>query len=258
MSYGLSSVFLSIALFAGILLALVFGRSVGVRHMRSDPDGARAGVGAVEGAVFGLMGLLVAFTFSGAASRFDARRDLIVEEANAIGTAWLRIALLAPNEQPAIRKEFLAYFDARLAIYRSIDDPGEARRILADSARLADALWTDAVAAVQRGGVPQAPTLLVPALNEMFDIAATRAAATEMHPPAAIFGMLFGLTLIAALLAGYAMAGSRRPSWLHMVGFSIVMALSVYVILDLEFPRRGLIRTDGFDHVLVELRESIH
>jgi hypothetical protein len=91
----------------------------------------------------------------------------------------------------------------------------------------------------------------------MFDIATTRTMALQMHPPMAIFGMLYGLTLVAALLAGFAMAGSKRRSWLHIVGFAFVMAVSVYIILDLEFPRRGLIRTDGFDSVLVDLRSTM-
>ena len=91
MSDELSSVLFSVSLFLGVLLALWIGREIGVRRIREDAEGARAGVGAVDGAVFGLMGLLIAFTFSGAATRFDARRELIVQETNAIGTAWLRL-----------------------------------------------------------------------------------------------------------------------------------------------------------------------
>jgi hypothetical protein len=255
-SYELSSALFSASLFAGVLLALVIGRAVGTRRMRQDAEGARAGVGALEGAVFGLMGLLIAFTFSGAASRFDARRELIVDETNAIGTAWLRLASLQADDQPAIRDTFRAYVDARLAIYRDFGEPAAAQARV-DSLRLADELWAQAVSAVQRGGLPQAPMLLMPALNEMFDIATTRTMALEMHPPPVVFAMLFGLTLIASLLAGAAMAGGKWPSWLHMVGFALVMGISAYVILDLEFPRQGLIRVDAFDHVLTELRDSM-
>jgi hypothetical protein len=226
--------------------------------MSRDVEGARAGLGAVEGAIFGLMGLLIAFTFSGAASRFDARRALIVEETNAIGTAWLRIDVLDAADQPAIREKFRAYLDARLATYQASSDESAARGSFAEAERLGGEIWSAAVAAVRTGGLPQAPALLLPALNAMLDIAATRAMATETHPPLPIFGMLFGLSLIASLLAGFAMAGGKRPSWLHMVSFALVMAISTYVILDLEFPRRGLIRVDAFDHALVELRKTMH
>src|SRR5262245_22835515 len=90
-------------LLAGMLVCLELGRRLGVRRLERDPQGALAGLGAVEGAVFGLYGLLIAFTFSGAPARFDARRQLIAEEANAIGTAYLRIDLLAAESQPALR-----------------------------------------------------------------------------------------------------------------------------------------------------------
>ena len=84
----------AVTLFFGILLFLEVGRRIGIRRITNDTEGARAGTGAVEGAVFGLLGLLIAFTFSGAASRFDTRRQLIVEETNVIGTAYLRLDLL--------------------------------------------------------------------------------------------------------------------------------------------------------------------
>src|SRR5512147_2359963 len=102
-------------LFVGMILLLEFGRRLGQRRQGKDEEGARAGLGAVEGAVFALLGLLIAFTFSGAASRFDARRDLIVTEANAIGTAWLRLDLLSPGAQSELRDLFRKYLDLRLA-----------------------------------------------------------------------------------------------------------------------------------------------
>jgi hypothetical protein len=88
---------LAIGLFLGMLLLQEIGRRIRLRRLARDPDQAEAGFGVVEGAVFGLMGLLIAFTFSGAASRFDTRRQLVVEEANAIGTAYLRLDLLSAS-----------------------------------------------------------------------------------------------------------------------------------------------------------------
>src|SRR5678816_4403502 len=94
------------ALLLGMLALLELGRRLGTRRLAQDPEGARAGAAAVEGAVFALLGLLIAFTFSGAASRFDTRRQLIIEEANDIGTAWLRIDLLPSAAQPPVRDAF--------------------------------------------------------------------------------------------------------------------------------------------------------
>ena len=254
----LSSVLFAASLFLGVLLAQWIGRRIGVRRIREDADGARAGVGAVEGAVFGLMGLLIAFTFSGAATRFDARRQLIVEETNAIGTAWLRVDLLPASAQPAVRQGFRDYLDSRVAMYRNFSDPVVAGQEWAKSTRLQSEIWALAVAACREPGMQQATMLLLPALNEMIDITTTRVMATEMHPPMVIFWMLFGLTLVASLLAGSAMAGGQSPSWLHMIGFAAVMAISAYVILDIEYPRRGLIRVDRFDQALVDVRATMN
>lgn len=98
--------------------------------------------------------------------------------------------------------------------------------------------------------------LLLPALNDMFDIA------TKLHPPTVIFAMLGSLALASVLLAGYGMTGygmtgGKSRSWIHVIGMAGVIAVSVYVILDIEYPRLGLIRVDGADPVLIELRQSM-
>jgi len=251
---------LALGLFGGMLLLIEIGRRVGVRRLAADPEGARTGTGAIEGAVFALLGLLIAFTFTGAASRFDERRHLVVEEANAIGTAYLRLDTLVADAQPALREAFRRYLDTRLEVYGMLPtDIDAALAALARANAIQGEIWHAAVDAVQApGALPAAPMLLLPALNQMFDITTTRTMATRTHPPSAIFGMLFALALASALLAGYAMAGGKSLSWLHAVGFAAVMAASVYIILDLEFPRVGLIRLDTFDHALVELRASMH
>jgi hypothetical protein len=250
------SVLFAAGLFVGIVLLLELGRRLGRRRLGKDEEGARAGLGAVEGAVFALMGLLIAFTFSGAAGRFDARRQLIIDEANAIGTAWLRLDLLPPSAQPELRDLFRRYLDARLAAYEKIPDLTAARAELAKAGALQGEIWRRTMSAL-----PELPgplgAVVVPALNEMFDIAATRVAVTQVHPPSIIFFMLGALSLMCALLAGYAMAGGKARSWIHVLGFAFIMAATVYVILDLEFPRVGLIRVDAMDRLLYELRESM-
>ncbi|MGH8695637.1 MAG: hypothetical protein ACREVS_04115 [Burkholderiales bacterium] len=167
-----------------MLVLLEIGRRFGLRRMAQDSEGARAGAGVVEGAVFALMGLLVAFTFSGAAFRFDERRKPIIEEANVVGTAYLRVDLLPPAAQPDLRALFRRYLDARLAAYRALPDLAAAKSELARATGLQREIWAKAVAAA---------------------------------------------------------AGSQAPT-----------------ILDLEYPRLGLIRVDAFDQVLIELRQSMH
>jgi hypothetical protein len=250
------AVLLALGLLAGMLLLLETGRRIGLQRMAKDAEGARAGLGAVEGAVFGLMGLLLAFTFSGASARFDTRRQLIVEAANAIGTAYLRLDMLPAISQPAIKQNFRKYVDARLSVYRKLPDFQAAKAELARAAVLQNEIWTQALSAC-REATQASPMLILPALNQMIDITTTRAAALRMHPPPVIFVMLFALALAGSLLAGYGMAASKMRSWLHILGFAATMSVAVYVILDFEFPRVGLIRVDAFDQVLVDLRDSM-
>jgi hypothetical protein len=252
----LYGVLLAVGLFLGMLTLLEVGRRIGVRHLTRDPEGLHAGT--IEGSVLALLGLLLAFTISGAGSRLDARRQLIVEETNAIGTAYLRLGLVSNAAQPALRDNFRRYLDTRITIYRKLPDIGAAQEELRTANDLQQEIWRQAVAAVRAADAPlPAALLLLPALNAMIDITTTRAMAMYMHPPPIIFVMLGVLALVSALLTGYSMAISKRRSWLYRLCFALVIAVSIYVILDMEFPRAGLIRLEAFDQALVELRETM-
>lgn len=249
----------SAALFFGMLVLLEVGRRAGARRLASDPEHGQDGNAAIEGAVYALLGLLIAFTFSGAATRFDDRRNLIVQESNDIGTAWLRVDLLPSAAQPALRDLFRRYLDARLDVYREVENVAATQEAQARANRLQGEIWAHAVAASRADGAsPAAPMLLLPALNQMFDTASARILATKLHPPVIIFAMLFALALASALFAGYGMAGAKSRNWVHMIGFSAVMAGAVNVIVDLEYPRLGLIRVDTFDQALIDLRKGMN
>lgn len=246
-----------LGLTAGMLWLLEWGRRIGTRRLANDSEGARTGTGAVDGAVFALLGLLIAFTFSGAAARFDTRRQLVVEEANSIGTAWLRLDVLPAEAQPALRGLFRQYVDSRLEVYRRLPDLNAARAELDRSIQMQGEIWRLAVAGCQTAEGQRVAMLVLPALNEMFDIVTTRTMAGQTHPPAVIFVMLGVLSLCSALLAGFGMAGGRQRSWVHILAFTLILATTVYVILDLEFPRIGLIRVDAADALLVDLRQGM-
>jgi hypothetical protein len=245
-------------LFVGMLILLALGRRIGERRLAADPGGARTRLGAVEGALFGLLGLMIAFTFSGAATRFDARRQLVVDEANCIGTAYRRIAILPDAAQEPLRNLFRQYLDSRLDTYRKLPDLDAAQAEWEHSVQLQDAIWTNAIAACRAAPATPPTMLLLPSLNQTFDIANTRIVAARRHPPAIIFVMLAGLALAAALLAGHGLAGAKVPSRIHAVGFAAIIALTAYVTLDLEFPRFGLIRMDAADKALIDERNSMN
>ena len=243
-------------LFTALLGCLVLGRRLGRRDAARGTD--LSGLGAIDGAVFGLLGLLIAFSFSGAATRFDKRRTQIVEEANAIRTAYYRIDVLPPASQPALRESFRRYVDARLAIYRAIPDEAAVHQATERATAIWDEIWKQALTAGQASPGGRPDPFVLSALNAMFDITTARALASQTHPPTLIYFMLLGLALVAAVLAGYGMsATAARSSRLHPVAFALVLTATVYVILDLEYPRVGLIRLDTADLLLVDVRGSI-
>jgi hypothetical protein len=258
MNIILLGILFSIGLFASILLLIEAGRRVGARRFSEEGESASKGFAAVVGAIFGLLGLVLAFLFSGALTRFDARRQLVVEEANDIGTAWLRVDLLPKAAQPAMRDLFRRYVDSRIEVYRKLPDLVAARAELQKSAALQNEIWKLAVSSSLDSAPPSAPMLLLPALNAMFDITTTRTEATRVHPPLVIFAMLGVLALACSLFAGYDMASRPRLNLLHSIAFAAVLSVTVYVIVDLEFPRLGLIQMSDSDQVLIDLRASMN
>ena len=255
MKFQFFAVLIALGLFVGMLLSLEIGRRIGKRMTRV-PEKTPTGVGTAEGAVFALLGLLIAFTFSGAASRFDERRQLIIEETNNIGTAWLRVDLLPADTQTQMRQLFRTYLDSRLKVYQKLPDLEASKIELARSEEYQTRIWKQAVEGCSQTKSTPCAQLLLPALNDMIDITTTRTASAEFHPPMIVFVMLGLLALAGSALAGYSMSSGKR-SWIHIVSFAAVLAVIFYVILDVEFPRYGLIRVDAMDQLLINLLNSM-
>jgi hypothetical protein len=252
------SLFFALFLLIGMLLMLEIGRRIGVRRRPKESEGERGSLGTVEGAVFALFGLMVAFTFSGAASRFSEKRMLIGEEVNCIETAYLRLHLLSHSAQPALQELFRRYIDSRIETYRKLPNMAAAEKEMAKSKKIQEEVWDQAVAATQLpDSHPSSGLLLLPALNNMIDISTTRTMALQLHPPRIIYALLLGLGLICSLLAGFRMSSGQHRSWLHILGFTVLTVIIVYVMLDVEYPRAGLIRLESADQLLINLREHM-
>lgn len=241
-----------------MLFMLEVGRHLGIRRHAKDPDEEKSSLGSVETAVFALFGLMIAFTFSGAASRFNEKRMLIADEANCIETAYLRLQLVPEEPRRELQDLFRAYADSRIAYYRKLPDLKAAGLEMARYKELQDEIWIKAVSAT---GLPEAhkssSRLLLAEINAMIDITTTRGMMLQIHPPLIIYVLLFGLALLCSLLAGYRMASIRRRSWLHILAFVFITSAITYVVLDVEYPRAGLIRLETADQVLVDARQAM-
>jgi hypothetical protein len=244
----------ALGLGAAMLVMIEAGRKLGKRQVDRHGTGARSGVGVVDSVVFSLLGLLIGFAFSGAAARFDSRRSLIVEQVGAISTAWMRLDLLQDDREDAARKAFRHYMDALLQSYAHAPGTPGALRAIQDAEGAQNEIWRGSVAASLSPGGDPARIALLPALNEMFDAVETERLTAMIHPPLLIYFMIGGTALAAALFAGYAMASGQTRNWLHSIGAAVTIALAVFVILELESPRLGLIRVDAIDRALVETR----
>jgi hypothetical protein len=245
-------------LFLGMLALQIAGHHYALHRRESDPVAGSEGTAAVEAALYALLGLLVAFTFSGGETRLGARKQLIVEEVQSIGTAYQRLDLLRAEDAAVLREETRQYVDARLAYYDKLLDFSAARGERRRADELQQQIWSDAVAATSKLGDSKAMLLVLPSLNQMFDVATARYAALRTHVPGAIFLLLFVLALVCAFFAGIGMAKRRGPpSYLHMIMFAGVLSVTAYVILNLEFPRAGFVKLRRLDQFLIEQRASM-
>lgn len=247
----------SIGVFIAIVGCLEIGFRLGRRKAAKLSKTAHEGIGPIEAAVFALLGLLLAFSFAGATSRFEIRRQQLIREADAIGTAYLRLDLLPVADQHELRRLFRTYLDSRLSVYEKLADPEAARREMTRAAELQQVIWSHAVTASRRDPSSSATRLLLPAINEMIDITTARTITLHTHLPDIIVALLIGVSLLSGLVAGYAMAKRMTRSWLHMALYAFIVAITLYVVLDLEYPRFGLIRIESADQALAGLRDSI-
>jgi hypothetical protein len=241
-----------VGLMFAMIACTVWGHRIGRRRYKLNAVGEELPTAVFDAAVMTLLGLLIAFTFSNAYSRFEKRRDLIVQEYNAIGTAYMRLQLLPADRQPALRAKFREYVKSRYQLWLLLPDWDAAMADYAESAKLQDAIWADAVDAT-KDDTEDARKLLLPAINDMIDMTTTRLILIEAHPPVLIFALLDVLSLAAAWTIGFGMGNCLKPSYLHAIGFSCIVAFSMYVIFEIEYPRHGLVTLDAPHGLLKQL-----
>ena len=246
-----------VGVLAGILLFTDIGYRIGRRQRAREPGVSSDGIGTVDAAVFGLLGLALAFTYSGASDRLALRRAQIVQEANAIGTAYLRVDVLPGADQPPVRDLYRRYLEARIEVFDQFLDRPASQAALDRAGALQREIWKRSVAACERAANPGTCLLVLPPLNDMIDITTTRTMATLTHVPAIILVLLVLLSLLGALLSGHTMSAQPRRDPLHMMVFALAVSLTIYVVIDLEDPRAGLITLTSADQAMVQLRETM-
>lgn len=232
------AVLIELALGLGLLGLLLAAHAVG-RRLGRVSDHAHSHVGVVQSAVLGLLALLIGFSFSGAVSRFGARQDLIVREANAIETVSLRADFLPEPQREALRETLRQYARARIELVQ-----GQEEAALPKLAALQDRAWAITVQGVKARSEFAQPVL--EATNEMFDLLAARNATASRHIPPAIVVVMIACATLASGMISYGQArregdrglGSQVPA----LALVTLVAAVLWLTLDLDFPQRGLVR----------------
>lgn len=204
------------------------------------PEGAvRDDYGIIQGATLTLLGLIIGFTFSMALNRYDQRKNLEEEEANAIGTEYARASLLPPADAAKVRPLLIAYLDQRIAFYEARSG-GELSKIDGRTAKLQVDLWS----AVQASAVAQ-PTpivaLAVAGMNDVLNSQGYTQAAWWNRIPGAAWAMMFLIATCSNALVGFGARDAKRESKLLLI-LPMVVAIAFFLIADIESPRGGPIR----------------
>ncbi|WNH52018.1 hypothetical protein [Stenotrophomonas oahuensis] len=242
------------------LLALLVAREIGAAVSRrqrrrhpartSAPEEGKDDDAFAMTSVLGLLALLIGFTFSLSLGRYDERRQLVVQEANALGTTWLRTDLLDGNDRTRMQDVLRRYVDARVDFANARTGEEEVQQN-ARSVALQDELWQALVAGTQSFRDTPRASLLFTTTNESIDLAAERFAARQDHIPPRILRMLLLFAVLAAGLVGYERPHQRRSTLLLL----LLLTLAVGLILDLDRPSTGI--TQVPQEPMLDLQRSL-
>lgn len=254
--YGLNSLIIAGILLSSMALAVELSYRIGRAREKSVSEANRAQINAIQASLLGILALLLGFTFSLALQRFDSRSQAVVNEANAIGTTYLRAQLLPPSVRPEAQKRLQSYVGLRVQSGAvSLANEAERQIMLNKANELLDTLWGYAGRAAQEDKSPVTSGLFIQSLNEAIDAYGRRDAELNRHVPEVILFLLFITFLLTGGVLGYSSGISgHRPSLVTHILIVLIVVLA-FIIIDLDRPRRGLIQVDQSS--LINLKTAI-
>lgn len=234
-----------------VLVSVETGYRLGTYRRSRSEEEKEAPVGAMVGATLGLLAFILAFTFGLAAERYDQRRQLLLDESNAIGTTYLRAAML-PGRQEAIRALLREYVDVRLNAVQSGDVAEGIRR----SENLQGRLWAHAVAIGESHPTSIVVGLFIQSLNEVIDLHAKRVTANLRNRiPGVIWAALLTLTAISLTAMGYHAGLSRTSRSMAELAIAFAFSIVIGLIADLDRPQEGALKVS--QQALIDLQHSM-
>jgi hypothetical protein len=251
----LSELGLWLAAIVAVWIALELGYRLGLRRQANSDEPDKTHANALHGAVLGLLALLLGFTFAMAVSRYENRKTLMVDQANAIGTVAVRARLLPAPYADQAAPLVIAYVDSRIKYNRASNDEAEIVPIEAQANDIETQLWGIAQAVLAADPQSQPGALFVQALNDMFDLREKRRFALRDTVPGAVIVLLLAVSLTSMALVSYScgLHGQRRP--MANMTFAVLIALVMLIIFDIDQPRQGFVTPS--QESLIRLQQSL-
>ena len=239
---------------AFLLAAAELGFRFGLRLHRAKDEARKGQISGVQGAMLGLLALLLGFTFAMAVGRYEKRRELVLDEANAIGTTYLRASLLPQAHQAAVEDLLRRYVDVRLAFYGAGADRTRQAAAEKNAAKIQRELWSHAIAAGKETPSPIVATF-ISTLNETIDLDAARLHALRTHVPGAVWLLVLAVSACGCCASGYGAGASGARSAFANIALPLLIAVVITLIADLDRPRHGLIGIN--QQPLLDLKGSL-
>lgn len=232
------------AVYAGLVVIVLLAAEIGFRigiwlQDRSEDPAESKMTGAVVGAMLGLMAFMMAFTIGIVIGQHGDRKAMVVEEANAIGTAWLRMGFLEEPDLSATRALLKEYTEARIAM---VDDLSLMPAMIMRSEEIHNELWTIMEDNVRAGNESDIMSLIVSSINDVIDIHALRIYKGNLRLPRILGMLLVAATVLSFLLIGVASSTDRKRDIAAMLLFALAFAAVLVVIIDLDRPLEGMLR----------------
>ena len=222
-------------------LAGELGYRIGIKSHIEDDQNRKEQINALGSSLFILLSLLLSFALTMAVSRYDQRRELVVREADAIGTTYLRAAILRQPYQQNVEQLLRSYVDARIDFFAAGVDPAQLEQAMSHTSSLQQELWKNMVAVSQSDRTPTAVVAFMNSLNEVIDLDSQHVAALENRIPQRVWVLITIVALIAVFTRGLTL---KRRFWLTLLLGPMTIAIAVLLIADVDSPRRGFMQVD--------------
>ena len=242
-------------LFLACIFMVLLGKFIRNRFFQADQQESRGGVSSLLGALFGLWGFILAFTFSNSAARFDNVRNIMVDEANITRNTILRAKTFPDSIGNILRTDLKDYVEARIAYYNNATDPDKFNKAKEDAEAAGRRLWETTVKASTLPNMTITCSNMYASLTGMFDVAARRDALLLSGVPELIIYMLFFLALTISFIGGFTTPVIKTKEWVVIGGFILLACILIFLTLDLGRPMRGFIKPEVGQERIVKLRE---